>query len=171
MPPPGSTNVRPSQADIDSVAAFLDDPFRFPPQDLISCEGQSTSFDEIYDKLQGDIISVDSEDLEFTRYVLLSNRYNQGDCSAAVLRDRHGMNKMLNMLSIESRTAQAVPINREETIYRLDVRQLGWDREIEVNGEGFADGWDAIAALNRYAVQFQGDEAEQVILQAQTEIT
>ena len=104
------------------------------------------------------------------RYLLLTNRFNAGICAADLDGDRFGMNKMLNMLSINARVQEAEPLNQDETIYRIDIRDYEWDREIEVDGINFDDGWEAIIAASQYAVEFQGDEAEQVILQAETQI-
>jgi serine/threonine-protein kinase len=173
MPPATSQAPRPSDQDINTVAQFLDNPTFFPGiGDNGNCEGQLMEFDDIYDLMQNDILRQDADDRAFTRYILLTNRYNQGICADGGLdRDRFGMDKLLNMLSIEAQVETATPIDRDETIYRIDIRDYGWDREIDVVGvDVFEDGWEAIVAANQYAVQFEGDEAEQVILQAETDV-
>lgn len=172
MPPASSGAPAPSTQEINQVAQFLDNPVFFPRADAnVECDGQLIEFDSIYELMQNDILTQDDEDREFTRYVLLTNRYNQGICAEEGLDiDRFGMNKMLNMLSIETRVSEAFAIDRDETIYRIDIRDYGWDREIEVDGENFDDGWEAIVDANIYAVEFEGDEAEQVILQAETDV-
>jgi hypothetical protein len=75
-------------------------------------------------------------------------------------KDRDGLNKMMNMLSVEAKIEQAVPVNPEETLYRIDLRDFGWDRAVSVEGQNFADVWEAIAANNPYAVEFVGDDAD-----------
>jgi mono/diheme cytochrome c family protein len=168
MPPAASAGPRPSDQDIDQVAAFIDNPTFFPPERVEDCSNQLKTFDDIWSEIQTDILREDADDREFLRYLLLTNRYNGGACDQELDTDRFGMNKILNMLSINSRVEEARAIDSEETIYRIDIRDYGWDRDIEVNGENFVDGWEAIIANNQYAVQFEGDEAEQVILQANT---
>jgi hypothetical protein len=51
-------------------------------------------------------------------------------------------------------------VNPEETLYRIDLRDFGWDRAVSVDGQTFADVWAAIAANNPYAVEFVGDDAD-----------
>jgi mono/diheme cytochrome c family protein len=170
MPPASSNGPRPSDQDIDTVAAFIDNPTFFPDARVEDCSGQLKSFDEIFAQIQTDILSEDADDREFLRYLLLTNRYNAGVCEQDLDTDRFGMSKMLNMLSINSRVEEPLAIDSEETIYRIDIRDYGWDRDVEVDGVNFVDGWEAIVANNQYAVEFEGDEAEQVILQANTNI-
>jgi mono/diheme cytochrome c family protein len=170
MPPAAAGGPRPSDQDIDQVAAFIGNPTFFPVERVEDCSGQLKSFDEILSAMQTDILSEDADDREFIRYLLLTNRYNAGVCDADLDQDRFGMNKLLNMLSINSRVEEARAIDADETIYRIDIRDYGWDREVEVDGVVFDDGWEAQVANNQYAVEFQGDEAEQIILQSETNI-
>jgi serine/threonine-protein kinase len=67
---------------------------------------------------------------------------------------------MINMLSIDARVRVPVPVNDEETLYRIDLRDLQWDRAVNVNGQAFNDVWEAIADANPYAVEFVGDDAD-----------
>jgi hypothetical protein len=75
-------------------------------------------------------------------------------------KDRDGLTKMMNMLSVEAKIEQLIPVNAEETLYRVDLRDFGWDRAISVEGQNFNDVWEAIAANNPYAVEFVGDDAD-----------
>jgi mono/diheme cytochrome c family protein len=170
MPPASSGLPAPSARDIDQVAAFIDNPQFFPPVDVEECNNQLITFDELYTQLQADILSLDADDRIFTRYLLLTNRYNAGVCAENLDTDRFGLSKMLNMLSIETSISEPFAIDQEETIYRIDIRDYGWDRDIEVDGVNFVDGWEAIVENNDYAVLFQGDEAETVIDQSGTDI-
>jgi serine/threonine-protein kinase len=67
---------------------------------------------------------------------------------------------MLNMLSINASIEEPLPINPDETLYRIDLRDFDWDRAIVVEGQNFNDVWEAIAANNPYAVEFVGDDAD-----------
>jgi hypothetical protein len=124
------------------------------------CDDQLIEYDEIYNIVQGDLLREDADDRLFLRYISLTNRYNAGVCGDALDVDRWGMNKLVNMLSIQARITEPLAINTDSTIYRIDIRDYGWDRDIDVDGENFVDGWEAIIAASPYAVPFVGDEAD-----------
>jgi len=66
----------------------------------------------------------------------------------------------MNMLSIDASIETPVPVNDDETLFRIDLRDFAWDRAISVEGTAFNDVWEAIAANNPYAVEFVGDDAD-----------
>lgn len=132
----------------------------------VGCAGQLMGVDDVMNLIQFDILSQDNDDRPFTRYLLLTNRFNAGVCSEDLALDRLAMNKALNLLSIETRVTNAFAIDAEQTIYRIDLRDYGWDRDFEVLGELYANGWAAAVAHNPLALEYQGDEAEMVILQS-----
>jgi serine/threonine-protein kinase len=90
----------------------------------------------------------------------LTNRFTAGQCAEALEKDRQGLAKMMNMLSINASIEAPLPVNSEETLYRIDLRDFDWDRAIDVEGINFNDVWEAIAANNPYAVEFVGDDAD-----------
>jgi hypothetical protein len=67
---------------------------------------------------------------------------------------------MMNMLSIKAAKGDVVPVNKDETLYRIDLRDFDWDRPITVANVPFTDVWEAIADANPYAVEFVGDDAD-----------
>lgn len=172
MPPAASTGPRPSVQDIDAVANFIDNPnFWDAVAPVDDCVGQEITYDEIYQLMQADLFSQDADDRPFTRYLSLTNRYNAGICTEALDVDRWGMNKLVNMLSINASIDTPLAVNSDQTIYRIDIRDYDWDREIEVDGEIFDDVWEAFLAINPYAVPFVGDEADVVRLESETDLT
>ncbi|MEY2935197.1 MAG: Serine/threonine-protein kinase pkn1 [Pseudomonadota bacterium] len=175
MPPPGSGVPSATLADIDVVSSYIDNPVFWPgyaPVAARSCveDGVAVSFDDLFQEIQKDLARQDNDDTRFLRYISLTNRVSAGVCTDAALdRDRQGMVKMLNMLSTRSSIELPVAINTEETIYRIDLRDFDWDRDIDVGGQGFVDGWEAIAENNPYAVRFEGDDADDVIEDTETD--
>lgn len=157
MPPLNSNGPRPSTQDIELVADFVDNPLFWPeyraPE---SCEGQFISFDDLYAQLQDDLREFDRDDRERIRYVTLTNRYNAGVCGDAMDRERFAIVKLLNMVSTRPFIRVPEPIDRDQLIYRIDIRDFGWDRDVN----GFNDGWEAIIAESPYAVPFVGDDAD-----------
>jgi len=164
MPPISSGLPAVTDADINTVAQYIDNP-RFWPEYAptggnCTDKGQIVDFDELFQEVNDDLRSADADDRVFYRYISLTNRFTAGQCAEALDKDRQGLSKMVNMLSIDARVRTPVPVNSDETLYRIDLRDLQWDRAISVEGTNFNDVWEAIAANNPYAVEFEGDDAD-----------
>jgi hypothetical protein len=129
----------------------------------------SISFDELYTRVAADIRG-EGDDGLFIRYVSLNNRLNQGICSEDLAGDRFALIKAVNSLSTESRIVVPEAIDAEETLYRIDLRQFGWDRPTTVGGVNFDDKWEAILDSAPLAVEFEGDEADEAKLRAGTTV-
>jgi mono/diheme cytochrome c family protein len=161
MPPLGSGGPRPSERDIDAVAEFIDNPVFWPEyRPAPSCQDQRLTFDELYRQVLVDLRREERDDRAFLRYVTLTNRYNAGVCADALDRERFALGKLVNMLSTRARVVVPQPIDRDRLIYRVDLRDYDWDRDVVVEGESFRDGWEAIIAASPYAVPFVGDQAD-----------
>ena len=163
MPPLGTDGPRPSDRDIELVADFVNNPLFWPEyRPAASCEGQLFTFDQLYEAVAQDVRSFDSDDRESLRYVTLTNRYNAGACADTLDRERFAILKLVNMLSTRASIGTPEPIDENRLIYRLDLRDYNWDREVQVGGAQFRDGWEAIIASSPYAVPFVGDQADDV---------
>jgi mono/diheme cytochrome c family protein len=164
MPPVSSGLPAVTDADITTVSQYVDNP-RFWP-DVAPTGGNCTKdnqlvdFDQLFQEANNDLNRADNKDIPFYRYISITNRFTAGQCVEALDKDRDGLTKMLNMLSIDAGIEAPVPVNPEETLYRIDIRDFQWDRAVSVNGTAFADVWEAIAANNPYAVEFVGDDAD-----------
>ena len=172
MPPVSSGLPAVTDADIAIVSAFIDNP-RFWPDYAgtggnCTDKGQLVDFDELFQEVNDDLRRADANDQPFFRYISLTNRFTAGQCTEALDKDRQGLTKMINMLSIDARVRQPVPVNAEETLFRIDLRDLQWDRAVTVEGTNFNDVWEAIADANPYAVEFVGDEADDAKADSQT---
>lgn len=171
MPPLNSDGPRPSTADIDLVSEFVDNPLFWPEyRPAESCEGQLITFDELYESVLDDLRDQESDDRPFMRYVTLVNRYNAGACGNTLDRERFAILKLVNMLSTRTSIEKPVPIDDEALTYRLDIRDYDWDRDIEVDGNQFRDGWEAIIDASPYAVPFVGDEADDLREDTETDV-
>jgi len=163
MPPINSGLPRVTEADISTVAQYIDNPRFWPDQTPVSdCQdkGQLTDFDQLFQTVNLDLRRADSKDRPFYRYISLSNRFTAGVCADALDKDRDGLTKMMNMLSVRAAVGDVQPIDQDQTIYRIDLRDFDWDRAVTVENQNFADVWEAIAANNPYAVEFVGDDAD-----------
>jgi serine/threonine-protein kinase len=162
--PPVTTGKTVTEADINTVAQFIDNPRFWPDvaQTGGNCldDNQLVDFDDLFQEINSDLAKEDNDDQVFFRYISLTNRFTAGQCAEALEKDRQGLAKMMNMLSINAKIESPVPVNPEETLYRIDLRDFDWDRAINVEGNNFDDVWEAIAANNPYAVEFVGDDAD-----------
>jgi hypothetical protein len=135
-----------------------------PPPAAADCTPTAAGlldFDDLFQTVSLDLAKADNADAPFYRYISLSDRLQSGACwQDQIGRNRQGLLKMLNMLSISTTLAEVVPVDRENLVYRIDLRDFEWNRAIAVNGLNFDDVWEAIAASNPYAVVFAGDDAD-----------
>lgn len=169
MPPSGNAVAR---AEIDIVANYINNPDKWRGYSSPVCdENPPTSFDQLYRAIAADLRAQDADEREFMRYVSLDNRVAAGTCADTSLdTERHALNKLINMLSIDASIALPSPVNSDETLYRLDIRDMQWDREIVVDGVAFPDVWEAIVAANEYAVAFEGQDADDARADALTDV-
>jgi len=172
MPPQTSGLPKVTDADINTVAQYIDNPVFWPGLKTADCssKNQLQTFDDVFIAVNRDLVTQRSEDTPFFRYISLANRFTAGVCADTALdQDRQAMLKMVNMLSVDARPADLVAVDPAQTLYRLDIRDVQWDRAISVNGVAFADVWEAIAANNLFNVEFIGDDANQAKLDTQTQ--
>jgi mono/diheme cytochrome c family protein len=169
MPPVQSGQDPVTEADINTVAQFIDNP-RFWPglEERGSCTDQLFDFDTLYEEVARDLASLDEDDQLTARYISLTNRYTAGVCATALDRDRQALFKMVNALSTETTVEVPVAVDGDQTIYRIDLADYGWDQAVTVvNADGsttdFNDKWEALAANNLYAVPFVGDDADDAV--------
>jgi len=166
MPPANQGKQPVSVAEIDTVASFIDTERFWPDYEFggDSCPDQLFDWDQLYQAVANDLQKLDEDDALTARYISLTNRFTAGVCSNTSLdRDRQALFKMVNALSTEPSISQPTPIDPEETIYRIDLDDYGWDDAIDVvdadgNVQNFTDSWEAILAFNPYAVLFEGDD-------------
>ncbi|HEU4576855.1 MAG TPA: cytochrome c [Polyangiaceae bacterium] len=173
MPPVDSGLPRVTDADITIVSDYIDNPTFWPTAETAarSCteDGQVVDFDELYQDVASDLRRAEGRDRPFFRYISLTNRYTAGVCADALEKDRQALTKMLNMLSRRASISEPVAIDRDELIYRIDLRDFNWDEPVDVDGRNFNDAWEAIAENNPYAVRFEGSDAEDAQDDAETD--
>jgi serine/threonine-protein kinase len=168
MPPAQSGLPRVTQQDINTVAQFIDNPnfwqgYQAPGQD---CTDQLIDFDQLYEDVAADLADLDADDALTTRYISLANRATAGVCvdDTSLDRDRQAMFKMVNALSNQTTIEQPRPVDADQTLYAIDITDYGWDQPVTVVIDGiatdFADKYEAIVAANLFAVEFEGDEAD-----------
>lgn len=92
-----------------------------------------TAVDEVADALQ-DLQSLRAEDQRDTRWVSLSPQHNFVKTNEATMTQyRLGVRKMLNHLSTAPDIAKFVEVGRQKTLFRVRLRDLGWDAALWEN--------------------------------------
>jgi len=180
--PPAAVRViqTPTYGQIDQVGQFIDE------LELADPDGECTpeaflGVDEQIGLMQRDMASLEARDQPFTRYMTITYSSNAGDCGRALERQRYALFKGINSVSTETTIVQPQAINDAETIYRIDIRDYGWDRQIDLQDNDisdpanvdFNDGWEAIVAnpgAAPFAVEYTGDQADQLKADAGTAI-
>ena len=89
-------------------------------------------------------------ELRNSRYLTIDNLHNLSDIDSKQMSlFRAAIVKTLNSLSWEPDVVTAEPIDEHQTVYRIDLRQLGWT----------AEQWDMITQHYPYALKLRGGSA------------
>jgi hypothetical protein len=84
------------------------------------------------------------------RYFTLTNLHNAGYSQDEMQTYRLALSKLINSLSWHKKIVHPEAIDPAKTIYRIDVRTLGWDDGV----------WEKIIAANPYSVKLDVDERD-----------
>ena len=129
--------------------------------------------------MQADMAKQDDEDKPFTRYLTVTYASNAGLCGRPLQRQRYALFKGINSVSTDTVVHQPQAIDQDELIYRIDIRDFDWDREIDLEDNDvtdpanvdFRDGWEAIIgneSTAAYAVEYTGPQADDLKADANT---
>jgi len=191
MPPAFIRDQRPTFGQIDVIGQFIDQ-MEEPAGSCVADEpAPFMTNDEAITLMAEDIAGLDAEDQPFTRYLTITyESNNELACDRSIQRQRYALFKGINSVSTETNVGTPEPVpGSNELIYRIDIRDYDWDREINLLGDDaatitFVDGWEAIVdggtvnaartALipntNAYAVEYQGDQADDLKADAATAV-
>lgn len=134
-----------------------------PAAPSVCNSGVFQDWDQLYALVASDLSGQSADDQPFLRYVSLAERYQDSDCSSALVAERQGLSKLLNSLSISASITQPVATDSGQRLYRIDLRDYDWDRPITLGSALYSDGWEALVASNPYAVPFSGEDADTTI--------
>ncbi len=165
--PPSSESVRPTEAEIATIAEWIAQGAKTGENACDNTLVPIVPFDQSNDtmiaKMRDDIVTTNKKDRPFIRYLTLTHLHNAGMCQRDLDLYRDGLAKALNSLSRESTLVRPTTIDDEKTIYRIDLRDYGWDDHPRFPE---LDVWDSVAEVNEFALRFTGNAAD--ILREQT---
>ena len=93
------------------------------------------------------VTSLTAFDRSFARYFTLTHLYNAGATDDNLRAYRNALSKLVNSLSWGSEVIKPTPIDREETIFYIDLRHYEWDIK--------NDKWYKIEQAYPYGVQLK----------------
>jgi hypothetical protein len=162
MPPATGSLGKPSSGEIALVTRFID---RLPAAPAAACAAlEFRDLDAVYTALLADVQRAPAPDRPFLRYVGLTYASNAGLCGSALERQRSALFKLVNSVSTAPDIRVPQALESDGLLYRIDLRDYGWDRDIDLEDDGsvdFSDGWLALAAgAGPYGVELEGPEAD-----------
>ena len=144
MPPPGQPRL--STEEIESVRTWIaEGAAPFPPdlqpppepnKDLALKD--TVGVDYVLKSILQDVRRSTSGDRPFARYFSLNHLLTGGATAEELDLHRDALAKAINHLTWEPKLVRLQPIEPSNTVYRIDLRTLGWDKrpyEIMENGQ------------------------------------
>jgi len=161
MPPAGKP--APTQADIATIAAWIlaNTPTNTTPPPGPS---QTLSPTDIFTMVAQDLQKVaatSNSNAPFTRYISFAVMANNGASGLDLQNYSNGIARLLNSLSTNPRVTKPVPINADNTVFRLDIRNYNWSQQ----------NWEDILKAYPYAtLQRSASLLQEFRLLAQTDL-
>jgi serine/threonine-protein kinase len=150
MPPPAAAAF-PTDGEIWTISQWIDECLPQGGGGAAACEpDHRIGIDGMLAAINDDLIGeVDQENRENIRYFTLSHLYDAGLCGDELDVYRRALAKTINSLSTGPSVAAPVAIDADETIYRIDLGDYGWDAAL----------WASLASQSPYGIQFDREEA------------
>ena len=115
-------------------------------RDTFESDGPFITPKEMLETIENHVNSLSPFDRTFARYFTLTHLYNAGETTEALLAYRRALSKLVNSLSWGRKVTNPQPIDSEETIFYIDLRDYEW--EIGTNR------WTLIEAEYPYGIEF-----------------
>jgi formylglycine-generating enzyme required for sulfatase activity/mono/diheme cytochrome c family protein len=125
--PPADEKVRPGKEDIALLERWIKagapDPGAAAPREWVSsADFLKAVFDDLGTLKEGDQRSA--------RYFTITHLYNAGLSEDELQTHRHGLAKLLNSLSWVPEVVRPQPIDKAQTIFRIDLRDYDWTPQL-----------------------------------------
>ena len=83
--------------------------------------------DTVLQTIENHVNSLPSRDKLFARYFTLTHLYNAGETTEALNAYRRALSKLINSVSWGRNVVKPQPIDAEQTLYYIDLRDYEWD--------------------------------------------
>ena len=164
MPPATPGRSRPPRPSVGEIAVLATSIDQLPTRPAPACEPLPLlGRDAIYAALLADVQGLPAGDRPFTRYLGVADASDAMRCGLPLAQQRQALFKLVNSLSMTSALHLPAAVDDAALLYRIDIRDYGWARAIDLDDDGDtdqADGWAALlAGTAPYAVELVGPEA------------
>ena len=102
--------------------------------------------DAMLETIENHVNSLSVRDKSFARYFTLTHLYNAGETTEALNAYRRALSKLINSLSWGREVVKPQPIDVEQTLFYIDLRDYEWDVR--------NDAWTQIEQVYPYQVTF-----------------
>ena len=102
--------------------------------------------DTVLQTIENHVNSLPSRDKLFARYFTLTHLYNAGETTEALNAYRRALSKLINSLSWGREVVKPQPIDAEQTLFYIDLRDYEWDVR--------NDAWTQIEEVYPYKMTF-----------------
>jgi len=159
---PGHPSAHLTQGDLSLLADFIDQLPSAPP----ACQPPPfLGLDATYAALLADVEARPEADRPYLRYLGTTDVSGAGPCGA-LDEQRLALFKAINGLSMVEALHLPVAIDAAGSLFRIDIRDYGWARAIDLASDGSVDAADGWAALlpSAYpsALELVGPEASEL---------
>ena len=83
--------------------------------------------DVMLETIENHVKTLSARDKTFARYFTLTHLYNAGETTEALNAYRRALSKLINSLSWEFEVVKPLPIDVEQTVFYIDLRDYEWD--------------------------------------------
>lgn len=151
---------------LDNLGAPFDDDSETAPES--PCVPDAIDADTVQRSVAADLAAAARESRPFLRYFSLADQVARGSCSDQLEWGRDAASKLVNSLSREPNIVVPLAFGPEQSLLRIDLRDYGFTRPLDVDGESFADGWEALIARTSFALELTGEDASFIAEQTHT---
>ena len=103
--------------------------------------------DTLLGMIKNHVNSLSARDKSFARYFTLTHLYNAGETTEALNAYRRALSKLINSLSWGRKVVKPHPIDAEQTVFYIDLRDYEWDVR--------NDAWTQIEQAYPYKMTFE----------------
>jgi formylglycine-generating enzyme required for sulfatase activity/serine/threonine protein kinase len=145
--PPTAEKVRPSKDDVDAIRKWIE--AGAPAEGSRPAPRPWLSEAAVLECIRRDLADMNPRARPFARYFTIAHLYNAGLSEDELQTYRHGLARLINSLSWERRIAVPQPIDPQQTVFRIDLRNYHWGKKQ----------WEQIVALYPYGVTYPTADA------------